>query len=158
MNTFGKSGWLTKDRIEGSILVLVSIFGFLHTIFGEWSLSTGEQAKLFPRIIYVLILVTGLMLVFQKNTEGQNKDALPDTGIKHTLTFVGMGAIYSFMVLNIGLAVATFLYIGVMIAFLTVNPVKQWKKVVIPSFIVAIVIWAVFTYFMPIVIPHQLLI
>jgi hypothetical protein len=148
--------WLMKgDRPFGVILLLIGIGGILHTIYGDWGLGAGEQAKMFPRAIYISIIALGIGFLVDKASEKEDK--LPAVGLVTTAIFTGVGALFFILVYNLGVAVSIFIYTTAMFALLTVNPLKYWKQIVIPAICITIVLWIVFTRFMPVIVPRPLL-
>ena len=142
-------------------VILLSIAGILHTyIGGGWSTSSGEAAKMYPRAVYVLLILTAAFLLV---TELLGKVAFEPAAI----TMVRLWQVPLLLVLTIGFFELV-LYVGLgvsLLAFLLItislfdeDPKKHLVPNVIVSIVASVALFLVFTMVLPIMTRSQLLI
>ena len=142
-------------------VILLSIAGILHTyIGGGWSTSSGEAAKMYPRAVYVLLILTAAFLLV---TELLGKAAFEPAAI----TMVRLWQVPLLLVLTIGFFELV-LYVGLgvsLLAFLLItislfdeDPKKHLVPNVIVSIVASVALFLVFTMVLPIMTRSQLLI
>ena len=147
---------LSRDLITGLIIVLLGIIGFLYTLFSEWG-GGLKGAKLLPQICFLVLLLMGISLLAVKGEGEQPKGVLALMNVHSVLLFTGSGTLYFLFVLKIGLIVATVIYTVGIFSLLTVNPLKQWKKIIIPSAVITLITWILFAKIIVIILPNPLL-
>ncbi len=150
--------YLTYDRISGLFLIILSIIGLLHIVFsGEWGRNIGLGAKFMPQIYFFIILITGILLLIRKGEGEKPQGILIFVNIRSVLLFTGVGILYFLFILKVGLVISTVIYALSLYSLLTINPLKNWKQIVISSTIVTIIVWALFGIVIHIVLPTPLL-
>jgi hypothetical protein len=150
--------YLTYDRISGLFLIILSIIGLLHIVFsGEWGRNIGLGAKFMPQIYFFIILITGILLLIRKGEGEKPQGILIFVNIRSVLLFTGVGILYFLFILKVGLVISTVIYALSLYSLLTINPLKNWKQIVISSTIVAIIVWVLFDIVIHIVLPIPLL-
>lgn len=150
--------YLTYDRISGLFLIILSIIGLLHIVFsGEWGRNIGLGAKFMPQIYFFIILITGILLLIRKGESEKPQGILIFVNIRSVLLFTGVGILYFFFILKVGLVISTVIYALSLYSLLTINPLKNWKQIVISSTIVTIIVWVLFDIIIHIVLPIPLL-
>lgn len=150
--------YLTYDRISGLFLIILSIIGLLHIGFsGEWGRNIGLGAKFMPQIYFFIILITGILLLIRKGESEKPQGILIFVNIRSVLLFTGVGILYFLFILKVGLVISTVIYALSLYSLLTINPLKNWKQIVISSTIVTIIVWVLFDIIIHIVLPIPLL-
>jgi hypothetical protein len=150
--------YLTYDRISGLFLIILSIIGLLHIVLsGEWGRNIGLGAKFMPQIYFFIILITGILLLIRKGEGEKPQGILIFVNIRSVLLFTGVGILYFLFILKVGLVISTVIYALSLYSLLTINPLKNWKQIVISSTIVAIIVWVLFDIVIHIVLPIPLL-
>ena len=150
--------YLTYDRISGLFLIILSIIGLLHIVFsGEWGRNIGLGAKFMPQIYFFIILITGILLLIRKGEGEKPQGILIFVNIRSVLLFTGVGILYFLFILKVGLVISTVIYTLSLYSLLTINPLKNWKQIVISSTIVTIIVWVLFDIVIHIVLPIPLL-
>ena len=150
--------YLTYDRISGLFLIILSIIGLLHIVFSrEWGRNIGLGAKFMPQIYFFIILITGILLLIRKGEGEKPQGILIFVNIRSVLLFTGVGILYFLIILKVGLIISTVIYTLSLYSLLTINPLKNWKQIVISSTIVTIIVWALFGIVIQIVLPIPLL-
>ena len=150
--------YLTYDRISGLFLIILSIIGLLHIVFSkEWGRNIGLGAKFMPQIYFFIILITGILLLIRKGEGEKPQGILIFVNIRSVLLFTGVGILYFLIILKVGLIISTVIYTLSLYSLLTINPLKNWKQIVISSTIVTIIVWALFGIVIHIVLPTPLL-
>jgi len=150
--------YLTYDRISGLFLIILSIIGLLHIVFSrEWGRNIGLGAKFMPQIYFFIILITGILLLIRKGEGEKPQGILIFINIRSVLLFTGVGILYFLIILKVGLIISTVIYTLSLYSLLTINPLKNWKQIVISSTIVTIIVWALFGIVIHIVLPIPLL-
>jgi hypothetical protein len=150
--------YLTYDRISGLFLIILSIIGLLHIVFsGEWGRNIGLGAKFMPQIYFFIILITGILLLIRKGEGEKPQGILIFVNIRSVLLFTGVGILYFLFILKVGLVISTVIYALSLYSLLTINPLKDWKQIVISSTIVTMIVWVLFDIVIHIVLPIPLL-
>lgn len=150
--------YLTYDRISGLFLIILSIIGLLHIVFSrEWGRNIGLGAKFMPQIYFFIILITGILLLIRKGEGEKPQGILIFVNIRSVLLFTGVGILYFLIILKVGLIISTVIYTLSLYSLLTINPLKNWKQIVISSTVVTIIVWALFGIVIHIVLPIPLL-
>jgi len=150
--------YLTYDRISGLFLIILSIIGLLHIVFSrEWGRNIGLGAKFMPQIYFFIILITGILLLIREGEGEKPQGILIFVNIRSVLLFTGVGILYFLFILKVGLVISTVIYTLSLYSLLTINPLKNWKQIVISSTIVTIIVWVLFDIVIHIVLPIPLL-
>ncbi len=150
--------YLTYDRISGLFLIILSIIGLLHIVLsGEWGRNIGLGAKFMPQIYFFIILITGILLLIRKGEGEKPQGILIFVNIRSVLLFTGVGILYFLFILKVGLVISTVIYALSLYSLLTINPLKNWKQIVISSTLVTVIVWVLFDIVIHIVLPIPLL-
>ena len=129
-------------------VMILSTAGILHTFLGGgWSKKTGEAAKLYPRIIYGILIVVALSL-----------PAIAVVKWWQPLLILAVGVAFFLFVLYVGTAAGILLYLCGTIALFDEDPKKHWKMDLLVAVIATAAMWLIFTRILPIVTLKQLLI
>ena len=150
-----------KRNIYLALAVLaLSAFGIGHTFLGGgWSKNTGEAAKMYPRIVYgILIAVAVYLLIVEllKKTKLEPPAIAIVKWWQVPLVLVVTIAFFYF-VLYAGVAVGIFIFLFGMIALFDEDPKKHWKMNLIVSLVSTVVLWLIFTQVLPVVTMKQIL-
>jgi len=130
----------------------------LHIVFsGEWGRNIGLGAKFMPQIYFFIILITGILLLIRKGEGEKPQGILIFVNIRSVLLFTGVGILYFLFILKVGLVISTVIYALSLYSLLTINPLKNWKQIVISSTIVTMIVWVLFDIVIHIVLPIPLL-
>lgn len=150
----GKSGRWNPANLPGLFLMVAAVFFFPFTLVGKWSAGAGIGARLFPQLSLIVMFFSGFSVfaIQSKNHGCKYKDVSP---LRVTF-FMGLAVLFVLAVLNIGLAVGTFLYMFANF-FQFGKEGGIFTKVFLPALVVTIFIWGLFTYFVQIVLPPVLL-
>jgi len=155
-------GWLSSERKVGLIFTIIAIIGFLETLFADWNIGPAlpgvKHIRLMPQIYYIILLCAGVLIICEKSKNDNVKSPIPEVKAYHIVIFIGMGFIYFFVMLKVGLIFVTFLYSAIFYAIITPSPLKHWKQIIIPSIILTLFLWVLFGYFMKIILVDPLLI
>ena len=146
---------LSSGRFPGFLIMAASVVFFLFTITGKWSSGAGIGARLFPQGSILIMFVSGAAIFFRKSGE-EKQSKYRDIQTFHIVFFLGLAFLYVLAVIKIGLGVGTFLYFLVSFFYF-----QRWeapaRTVLLPSVIVTVFIWGLFTFFAQIVLPQVLL-
>ena len=148
---------ITRDRMTGLILTFLSIIGFFYVLWADWGNGPGLGAKLFPKISYLIILIMGISLIIERGEGEEPEGTVALVSIKSTMIFIGLGTLYFLIVLKIGLIVATAIYSIGIFTLLSINPIKQWRQIIIASGVVTVIVWILFSRFITLVLPTPIL-
>jgi len=145
----------------GCAVILLSIFGIVHTyIGGGWSKTTGEAAKMYPRIIYAILIIAALYLIL---IELMRKTKLEPPAIAvvkwwQVPVMLGIGVAFFYFVLYVGVIVGIFIYLFGFISLFDEDPKKHWKSNLIVTVVATVALWVIFNKVLPIVTVSQYLI
>ncbi len=155
-NTEGKTGPLLRNssRVSGLLLMASAAFFFSFTVTGKWSSGAGIGARLFPQLSLAVMLLSGAAIFFRGGEAEKSKHG--EVTPARIASFMGLAVLYVLGVLNIGLAVSTFLYLT-SIFFHFGKDGGVIRYVLFPAAGITLFIWALFTYFAQIVLPPALL-
>ena len=141
-------------------VIALSAFGIGHTIFGGgWSKNTGEAAKMYPRLIYgILIAVAVYLLIVEllKKTKLEPPAIAIVKWWQVPLVLVVTIAFFYF-VLYAGVAVGILLFLFGMIWLFDEDPKKNWKMNLIVAVCATVGLWVIFTKVLPVVTMKQIL-
>ncbi len=142
-------------------VMILSTAGILHTFLGGgWSKKTGEAAKLYPRIIYGILIVVALSLLVME-LAGRVPPEPPAIAVVkwwQPLLILAVGVAFFLFVLYVGTAAGILLYLCGTIALFDEDPKKHWKMDLLVAVIATAAMWLIFTRILPIVTLKQLLI
>jgi hypothetical protein len=147
---------LDSDKLPGLLLMLASLFFFTFTLTGRWSSGAGIGARLFPQLTLGLMFFSGLV-VFRSAGGKEAKEKFKDLDMRLILAFLALAVLFFFAVLHLGLAVGVFLYLLSMFLFQLRERRIFFRAALLPAFGITVFIWALFTYFVRIVLPTPLL-
>ncbi len=137
------------------------VAGILHTFFGGgWSKSTGEAAKMFPRLIYSILIVVSLVLLIKELTGKEKLEPPALTMLKWWQVPVIFGICSAFFLfcIHVGTAVGIFLFLIGMMWMFDEDFKANWKKDLLVAVCATVVLWLIFTRVLPIITLHQVLI
>lgn len=112
------------DRILSVFFMLVAVFVFIYTYSLEYPRGGGAMVDiaLFPRFLAVLLFVLGLLLLFKKAPEKEEKDSITKEG-KLVLIYIGLIG-YTALLNRLGFLLDSFLWI--IFVSLVVGERKWW--------------------------------
>ena len=145
----------------GCLVMILSAAGILHTyIGGGWSKSTGEAAKMYPRMVYGILIVVSLYLLIVELL-GKVSFEPPALSVVRwwqvPVMLVVTVAFFEF-VLYVGVAVGILIYLYGMIWMFDEDPKKHWKINLVVAVIATVALWLVFSRVLPIMTRSQFLI
>ena len=94
-------------------LAVLSVAGLLHTWFGGgWSKKTGEAAKMYPRLVYTVLLVVALYLLLKELLGKVPFEPPAITVVKWWQVPVVLGVASAFFLfsIHVGTAVGIFMF------------------------------------------------
>ena len=142
-------------------VLALSAFGIGHTFLGGgWSKNTGEAAKMYPRIVYGILIVAALYLILIV-LMGKVKVEPPAIAVVkwwQVPVMIGVGVIFFYFVLYVGLIVGIFAYLFIFISMFDEDPKKHWKSNLIVTVVATVALWVIFNKVLPIVTVSQYLI
>ena len=142
-------------------VIIISIAGMLHTYFGGgWSKSTGEAAKLYPRLVYAILFVVSLILLIRELSGKVPFEPPALTIVKWWQVPVVLVATSVFFLfsLYVGTAVGILLFLIGMMCLFDEDFKKNWKKDLLVAVCATGVLWVIFTFVLPIITKNQILI
>jgi len=150
-----------RNVFFGCAIILLSIFGIVHTfIGGGWSKATGEAAKMYPRLVYGILIVAALYLLIIELI-GKVKLEPPAIAVVkwwQVIVMLAIGIGFFYFVLYVGTVVGIFIYLLGMICLFDEAPKKNWKMDLIVAVVATVAMWLIFTKVLPIVTMQQILI
>lgn len=142
-------------------IMLISVAGILHTFFGGgWSAKTGEAGKVYPRIIYVILLISALYVIIMELLGKTPFEPPAITNVKwwHVPLIIGIAVAFFEFTIRVGVILGIFIFLMLMISMFDVDPKKNWKINLIVAVVATVALWLVFTKVLPIVTITQPLI
>ncbi len=146
-----------RDLWAGSLLIVLSVAGYISTFIGRWSSSAGGGSTLFPRFAFAVVLFSGAAVVVRTLRSGSEPVKLPELNLPFTIAAFMFPGIYVAALLRLGLAVSTFAALSLVFLILSPDRRRVFREALLPALCVAIVVWTLFQYFMQIVLPTSLL-
>jgi len=160
--TMNKLKVTNKRNIWFSLgVIALSVFGIVHTfIGGGWSKATGEAAKMYPRIVYGILIVSALALIIIELTGKAKKEPPAIAVVKwwQVIVMLGIGVGFFYFVLYVGTVVGIFIYLFGFISLFDEDPKKNWKMNLIVTVVATAALWLIFSRVLPIVTINQILI
>jgi len=144
----------------GCAVILLSVFGIVHTfIGGGWSKSTGEAAKMYPRIIYGILIAVAVYLIVTELSKKVVAEPPAITVVKwwQVPLILAVTIAFFYFVLYAGVVVGIFLFLFGMIWLFDEDPKKHWKMNLIVAVVATVVLWLIFTKLLPVVTMNQIL-
>ncbi len=141
-------------------VILLSVFGIVHTfIGGGWSKTTGEAAKMYPRIIYGILIVVAVYVLIAELFKNVVVEPPAITVVKwwQVPLILVLTIAFFYFVLYAGVMVGIFLFLFGMIWLFDEDPKKHWKMDLIVAVVATIVLWLIFTKVLPVVTMNQIL-
>ena len=145
----------------GCAAMLISVAGILHTYFGGgWSKSTGDAAKMYPRLVYAVFFLVGVYVVIMEIAGKVSLEPPAIANVKwwHVPLMLGVTIAFFEFSIRVGTIIGIFVYLIAMISMFDEDPKKNWKMNLIVAVGATIVLWIVFTKVLPIVTISQPLI
>lgn len=151
-----------KRNVYCALIVMVlSIAGIIQTYVGSgWSKSSGEAAKMYPRLVYGILIVAALCLLVMELLGKVSKESAAIETVKwwQVPLILIIGVAFFQVVLYVGVAVGIFVYLMVLINLFDEDP----KKHIVPNLVVAVVatvvLYLIFQKVLPIITMNQILI
>ena len=141
-------------------VILLSVFGIVHTfIGGGWSKSTGEAAKMYPRLVYGILIVVSLYLLFIELI-GKTKLEPPAIAVVkwwQVPLILVVTISFFYFVLYVGVVVGICVFLFGMICLFDEDPKKNWKGNLIVTVVATAALWVIFTKVLPVVTMTQFL-
>jgi len=141
-------------------VILLCVFGIVHTfIGGGWSKATGEAAKMYPRIVYGILIAVALYLLIVELVKKVNVEPPAITIVKwwQVPLVLAVTIAFFYFVLYAGVAVGIFLFLVGMIWLFDEDPKKHWKMNLVVAVVATVVLWLIFTKLLPVVTMNQIL-
>ncbi len=136
----------------GVALILLSVLVFVQA--GTYAKATiyGYGPDFYPRILAVAMIVCGLILILQaaRGKALEPTESIDPKGFVQMLLSIGLCIGYLFLMQVIGFAMATMVFLFVMMLFLRQ---RGGIKRIICSITVALAVWAIFRYILITPIP-----
>ncbi len=154
------NGILTKVRAqaENLLVLVIGIYGIFHAVFLMDS-SGGSRTmnvSIFPRLIYVLMIIAGIGMFLSKN-----KYAPPpkEQNVSTCFLLVYLASLYAYFwgVMNIGLAVSTAVYLLLQFLILDPAPKEHIKETILAAAIGTVLLWLMYNVAIDIYLPDPLL-
>jgi len=145
----------------GCAVILLSVFGIVHTLIGGgWSKTTGEAAKMYPRIIYAILIIAALYLIMVEFTKKAVKEppAIAVVKIWQVPLILIVTIAFFYFVLYAGVLVGIFLYLFGMIWLFDEDPKKHLKANLLVAVVASAVLYLIFSKVLPVVTVSQFLI
>ena len=142
-------------------IIILSLSGILHTyIGGGWSKSTGEAAKMYPRMVYGILIVVSLYLLIVEllGKVSFEPPALSVVRWWQVPAILAVTVAFFEFVLYVGVAVGILIYLYGMIWMFDEDPKKHWKINLVVAVIATVALWLVFSRVLPIMTRSQFLI
>lgn len=139
-------------------VVLIGIAGLLHTYFGGgWSKSTGEAAKMYPRLVYAILLIVAVYMLIMELIGKVPLEPPAITNVKwwHVPLILGVTIAFFEFVVRVGTIIGILAYMIAMISMFDEDPKKNWKTNLIVAVVATAALWVVFTRVLPIVTISQ---
>ncbi len=150
--------YITSDRVLAFVFVIFGLMGYFDTVFGEWRAGPGFGAKFFPQITFLALLICGIIMMFIGSKDaGKASEIISLNELKALLILVGMGVLYFIVVRSLGLVVSSLLYFLTVFTIFTVQPLRNYKMILIPAIISTAVVWLLFTQLVQLLLPNPLL-
>ena len=142
-------------------VILLSVAGILHTyVGGGWSASSGEAAKMYPRVVYVLLILTAAYLLIAELIGKVEFEPAAITVVRlwqvPLLLVLTIG--FFELVLYVGLGVSLLAFLLITISLFDEDPRKHLVPNLIVSVVATVALFLVFTMVLPIVTRSQILI
>ena len=157
MNNKSLIRFINGDRILGLLFIILGAIGIFDTVFGTWRAGPGFGAKLFPQLIFIALLLCGVLLLFLKTDAQEGYFFISLAELKSLVLVVGSGFIYFIILRRVGLVVTTAAYFIILFALFTPEPMKHWKRILIPCAIATLLVWILFTQLVSILMPSNVL-
>lgn len=142
-------------------VIVISVAGMLHTFFGSgWSKSTGEAAKMYPRVVYVILFVVALLLLIRELCGKVPFEPASLTIVKWWQVPLVLVIAYAFFLFTIyvGTAAGILIFLAGMICMFDEDVKKNWKMDLIVAVCATVVLYLIFHFVLPIVTKSQFLI
>lgn len=142
-------------------IMVITMAGMLHTfIGGGWSKSTGEAAKMFPRVVYGILFVVSLFLLIRELCGKVPFEPASLTIVKWWHVPMVLVIAYAFFLFTIyvGTAVGILIFLVGMIFLFDEDVKKNWKMDLIVAVCATVVLYLIFHFVLPIVTKTQYLI
>lgn len=150
--------YITSDRVLALVYVIFGLIGYLDTVYGTWRAGPGFGAKFFPQITFLALLICGIIMMFIGGKDGgKPSEIISLNELKALVILVGMGVLYFIIVRSLGLVVSSLLYFLTVFSIFTVQPLRNYKMILIPALISTAVVWLLFTQLVQLLLPNPLL-
>ncbi len=149
-----------RNVVFSCAVIVLSVAGILQTFWGTWSKNTGEAAKMFPRIVYIILIVVSLYLLIKELLEKEMPEPPALTSLKlwQVPAVFTASAVFFLFCIHIGTGTAILLFLILMIWMFDEDFKANWKKDLLVAVFATVVLWLIFTKVLPIITMHQYLI
>ena len=141
-------------------VIALGVFGIVHTLIGGgWSKSTGEAAKMYPRLVYAILIVVALFLLGMELLKKTKLEppAIAVVKMWQVPLILVVTIAFFYFVLYVGTVVGIFLFMFGMIWLFDEDPKKNWKMNLIVAVCATVGLWLIFTKVLPVVTMQQIL-
>lgn len=141
-------------------LIVLGTAGLLHTWFGGgWSKKTGEMAKMFPRLVYGVLIAVSLYLLLKELLGKVPYEPPAITNVKWWQVPLILAAASGFFlfVIHVGAAVGIFLFLVLMTWMFDEDYKAHWLRNLIVNLCCTVALWLIFTRVLPIITIRQIL-
>lgn len=139
-----------RDIWLGITLIVLSVFGLTSvSTIKEGLASSKVTPKMYPTILFVLLIVCGVALIVQGICRAEKKP-FPKFNIKRVLPLIGLLLLYAFVLDLVGFVIATFVFL--VCAMLLLGE-RSPVPILAISFVFSAGVYFVFTKFLMIPLP-----
>lgn len=142
-----------EDIGTGIVLILVSIWLFWYVGRYAGKEIYGYGPDFFPRLlaVFMIILAVGLIINALRGKSLTMGERIDPQGFRRMLASIGICIAYLFFMHILGFATATFAFLFILMTFIRQ---KGLFIRVFSSLATALVVWAIFRYFLIIPLPE----
>ena len=148
------AGTKAEAMFENFLFLGIAVVGLLYSLVAPWGGgSRVMHAGIFPRIVLAIIGL-GAIGMFFSNTKYEAPPADRDIPPYFTVPFLLWVGCYVWCALNVGFIVFTAIFLLVTISFVTAEPKKHWKMILLATAIATFLIWGIFVKIVGIALPQ----
>ncbi len=150
-----------RNIVLSAAMLLISVGGYLYTYFGSgWSKKTGEAAKMFPRIVLILLAIIAVVLILKELSGRADPEPAAITVVKfwQVILMIALTSLFFLFVIHVGVASGILIFLVVMIALFDEELRKNWYKDLIVAVVATGVLYLIFMKVLPIIRLHSVII
>ncbi len=157
---------MVKELLSAALMLTLGVAGLLHIQYGAWRPAPLVPSYIMPQTAYYFLLAAGVWVLAAlglfalkgrlsalERPGAENQD-LVGVGVAVAL-MLGGAVVYFWLVLNVGLVVATVAFNGVLVAMLAPN--ASYKSLLIVPLLVGAAVWLLFVRMIGVTLPTPLL-